>query len=390
MPKKPSSWGIQEYVPQGNGDASGEYADDQGNNRHFVTFAQPLPKTFTTFRKTKPTNASGQTAKIPKTDNKAKNVESEVKAVLESGTIKQGNDNAILDYKRDTSKYAYGIEQALAQQGFDGLPQVVDADVFDEIVKKSKFVAQRGVGANDQETLDLYTDQLYNGKWYVSCDTGGAQYGMGMYCAADYTGTISSGVKAEAQDYADWNSTGAKRIETLTLTPDAKIVKHYDLIKDLNDRMQKDDKLYNYIFDRMVWGAIKGAEMYVDDQRDEIQQVRPDLWEYAQHELEYRLTGDVKRHKKLDKQTTYNMGQNHRDLKDYLIGYAGNFKDAIDGSANGKRNDYTVSNACEELGLNDGELAALLGYDAINAEGHGQSGSYTIILNRTKTIFKKQ
>lgn len=26
------------------------------------------------------------------------------------------------------------------------------------------------------------------------------------------------------------------------------------------------------------------------------------------------------------------------------------------------------------------------GYDAINAEGHGESGSYTVILNRTKTV----
>lgn len=41
MPKKPSSWGIQEYVPQGNGDASGEYADDQGNNTHFTNFVNP-------------------------------------------------------------------------------------------------------------------------------------------------------------------------------------------------------------------------------------------------------------------------------------------------------------------------------------------------------------
>lgn len=41
MPTKPSSWGIQEYVPKGNGDASGEYADDQGNNMHFTNFVNP-------------------------------------------------------------------------------------------------------------------------------------------------------------------------------------------------------------------------------------------------------------------------------------------------------------------------------------------------------------
>ena len=36
---------------------------------------------------------------------------------------------------------------------------------------------------------------------------------------------------------------------------------------------------------------------------------------------------------------------------------------------------------------NAGVLAAEMGYDAINAVGHGKSGSYTVILNRTKVIF---
>ena len=36
-----------------------------------------------------------------------------------------------------------------------------------------------------------------------------------------------------------------------------------------------------------------------------------------------------------------------------------------------------------------GVMAAEMGYDVINAEGHGQSDSYTIILNRTKVIFRK-
>jgi hypothetical protein len=36
-----------------------------------------------------------------------------------------------------------------------------------------------------------------------------------------------------------------------------------------------------------------------------------------------------------------------------------------------------------------GSLMALLGYDAINAENHGESGSYTVILNRTKLIIRR-
>ena len=42
MPKKPNSSGeLQEYVPAGNGDASGEYGDADGNNRHFTSWKNP-------------------------------------------------------------------------------------------------------------------------------------------------------------------------------------------------------------------------------------------------------------------------------------------------------------------------------------------------------------
>ena len=35
---------MQEYVPAGNGDASGEYANEEGNNRHFTSFKKPEEK----------------------------------------------------------------------------------------------------------------------------------------------------------------------------------------------------------------------------------------------------------------------------------------------------------------------------------------------------------
>ena len=42
MPKKPNSHGNdQEYVPAGNGDASGEYADEGGSNKGFSNFKKP-------------------------------------------------------------------------------------------------------------------------------------------------------------------------------------------------------------------------------------------------------------------------------------------------------------------------------------------------------------
>lgn len=45
MSKKRSSWGEQEYIPAGNGDASGEYADESGSNRNFQSFEKPDKET---------------------------------------------------------------------------------------------------------------------------------------------------------------------------------------------------------------------------------------------------------------------------------------------------------------------------------------------------------
>ena len=39
--------------------------------------------------------------------------------------------------------------------------------------------------------------------------------------------------------------------------------------------------------------------------------------------------------------------------------------------------------------MNNGSLAAMYGYDAINVGGGGRSGNYTVILNRTKMIIKE-
>ena len=50
----------------------------------------------------------------------------------------------------------------------------------------------------------------------------------------------------------------------------------------------------------------------------------------------------------------------------------------------------TINDLISDRGMHDvGSWAALHGYDAINAEGHGESGSYTVILNRTKCIFRR-
>ena len=43
----------------------------------------------------------------------------------------------------------------------------------------------------------------------------------------------------------------------------------------------------------------------------------------------------------------------------------------------------------EIQGIDRSILAIEMGYDAVNAKGHGLSGSYTVILNRTKLIIRR-
>lgn len=200
-------------------------------------------------------------------------------------------------WKRREDKFQYEVEDIINAQGFDGLPKIVDADEFEAAAKKSKFAAQRIYSAQSKEILEAYRESLYTGKWYVDCSDGGSQFGKGMYCASDTSGKITKGIKNEMKKYKDINeSRGNKHsfIETFTLSPDAKIIKYQDVIKE----------------------KIKLVE-------------------------------------KLEKE---NASEEIQDLYD---------------------------------GLDEGSVAALLGYDAILVDGKGDSGSYTVILNRTKLIIKR-
>jgi hypothetical protein len=146
----------------------------------------------------------------------------------ESHEIVNGKDIS-KTWKRRPDQFAFEIEDVINAQGFDGLPRVVSVDEFDKAVKESNFIAQRTYSAPDQETLDAYRDQLYNGKWYVDCSEGGARFGQGMYTAGNYGTELSKRTIAEMDSYE--NPKALNRIETLTLSENARIIKYDDLIK---------------------------------------------------------------------------------------------------------------------------------------------------------------
>lgn len=329
------------------------------------------------------------------------------------------------------------IKSVIHAQGFDGLPKVVSKKEFDDAVKKSSFVAQRTYSASSKEILDSYRDQLYNGDWYVECSVGGAQYGQGMYCAADYTGTLSDGIKAEMKHYKDaYRELGADRPKEEWIS-DAK--------KALNDNGFSDEnseKWADAYFDRDHTKSAPLMKEISEENRDKLNDIlskvptkkeQPSYTEtltldpsakiVKYQDLEVAYTGRVPSEVYNKIQTDYAESQFAEAAKEYgadadtflRYSYGGfdipwdQYSDAckalgndacrelsgrtghIRSSAIQKADEYSkrVESESAEIRTKYGDIgsyAAALGYDAINAEGHGESGSYTVILNRTKTI----
>lgn len=340
------------------------------------------------------------------------------------------------EWQRRPDQYDFEIEDVMAAQGFDGLPRVVSKEEFEAAVKAANdgngFIAQRTYVAGDQETLDMYRDMLYNGKWYVDCGTGGAQYGQGMYCAADYSGQLTQGIQNEMHHYQDINSQRLSKdldrekvldkvlhqlskdgvdqntadtivkiidvnvygadydrrsllssldrnaktkvaeftdlitfgdfakaspvsyIETLTLDPSAKIISYDDAYKLRSDYESKfkDSKITNFI------NTFSGDERYV-----------------AARETRTKIDG-------------LEISEIIRKAKEYEKKNGPDAYDKLAEIVSAKRNEIEDEWYSYGRKLDEGAVAVLYGYDAINAEGHGESGSYTVILNRTKLIIQ--
>lgn len=367
-------------------------------------------------------------------------------------TIVQGKD--ITDtWHRRPDDFAFEINDVINAQGFDGRPRIVDADEFEKAVKESGFVAQRNYSAPDKETLDLYRQQLYEGEWYVDCSTGGAQYGQGMYCAADYTGTITPGMKEEMDHYAELGTERALVERLRGIEKNAT----YDEIKE----NRYGGNVKEEVFD--IWKKTKasGTTIYKAKAEGIITQEEYEIWSRATVDYspnakddpyfgnwrDINMAVDDMREKERESFIGHNYTETFtltpgakiitsRDLDEELTKYkavaASKAKAEVIDKYSGKGDDFTIcmkreagdetisfdramesykkmddrektefrqaikemneagqKKETEMASMDPGVYAAMAGYDAINAEGHGQSGSYTVILNRTKCIFKR-
>lgn len=265
-------------------------------------------------------------------------------------TIANGS-NIAETFVRRQSEFTFEIEDVMNAQGFDGMPRVVGKEEFDRAVSESSFIAQRTYSAPTKEILDEYHNQLYNGKWYVDCSTGGAQYGQGMYCAADYTGTLTDGIKEEMDHYQKLGKDKGNPLnitETFTLDPSAKVIKHEELKEKFYNETSRE-----HFFEEELQKTDLSKEELAVIHREILRDATPEQMKLAR-QLEKELDDD-----------TYDSFMNK--------GYE------IQNIAEKKHDRY------KDMDL--GVYASLLGYDAINAEGHGASASYTVVLNRTKVIF---
>lgn len=316
-------------------------------------------------------------------------------------TIINGKDISAT-WKRRPDQFDFEIEDVINAQGFDGKPRVVSAEEFDKAVKAANngngFIAQRTYSAPNQETLDAYRDQLYDGKWYVDCSTGGAQYGQGMYCAADYTGTLSDGIKSEMKHYQEL---GEQRnygsgIDNLSLDSfntqsgwtlsNEEYLAHkraYDsgwkTLSDDDKRLIRESGHSILEFDDAVSSveiprAVSYTETLTLDPSAKI--------------ITYRDLNEMRTYGNIETQIVNSMELSSED-RSILRQWIDDEDDVSNLPSNLSEIGQQIEKKADEyMDMDYGSLATVFGYDAINAEGHGESGSYTVVLNRTKVIIK--
>ena len=299
----------------------------------------------------------------------------------EESTIVNGKDISET-WERRPDKFDFEIEDIINAQGFDGLPRVVSADEFETAVKAANggkgFIAQRTYSAETQEIVDTYHKELYNGKWYVDCSTGGAQYGQGMYCAADYSGTLSEGIKSEMNHYLSLQDTRLR----------------YDRDQEIVDAQyryanEKKQEVYNNVTDPVEQAMLRREILRTGTSED-----RALLRGLSDEEYEalYKKMAEVNDSATAAYNEVRRMSMEEIARKFNIQDHAPNYVETITLDPSAKIITYkellelekTSDRKFEDIG----SFAVAMGYDAINAEGHGKSGSYTVILNRTKVIFK--
>lgn len=252
------------------------------------------------------------------------------------------------------------LQGVLHAQGFDGLPRVVSREEFDEAVKASGFVAQRTYSASSEEVLDAYRKALYDGEFYVECE-GGDYYGQGLYTVSDYTGNVTDEMADEIGKYSNRFGADHHYVETMTLSPDAKIGNYREL-SDVYEGTLSGKALFRV------------AEPYMKEELDEIREM---YGKDAETFMRWGY-GDPNISREEGERAERAIGQ---DMADMLV--------CTDLEGYDKAQAF-VRKRSDRLKAKFGDVgsyAAALGYDAYKCDIEIlETSSYTVVLNRTKLI----
>ena len=296
--------------------------------------------------------------------NKAKELQNQIESSkIEEHNIANGK-NIVGEYEvtnEEKTENDGGISRIMKLQGYDGVPKIVDDEEFKNKIKDSGFFAQRTYSAKTKEEVLQYQKELYEKQWYVSCFNGGSQYGRGMYCAATYDindNDILKRIEEEMQHYIELNKQRRNPIavvEDFTLDKSAKII-DYDKIKSeyIKEKLKKQKITKNELFN-----SINNYE----DMLTELGQLKQDFLTAQYTEKNQELANK------------YFMKYNKKQIE---------CQNCLNSMPNEIKSIYK-----EIQGIDRSILAIEMGYDAVNAKGHGLSGSYTVILNRTKLIIRR-
>ena len=262
-------------------------------------------------------------------------------------------------WQRRPEKFSFAIEDVINAQKFDGLPQVVSGTDFQKAVEASKIVMQRAYCAETEEILEQYRRELYYGKWYVDCSVGGDAYGKGMYTAYNTGTELQPWTTRKVNIYTSGYKRPYGYTETMTLSPDAKIISHADAVElkyKIKDEWEENQEKYinSFVLNRLnnsnytEFEKIYIADRYFDiESEDSDRAVKwyKNLTEDEKSQLNEKIKSDVKQMKKK--------------------------LDEID--------DFYSS-------VDEGTASALFGYDAVMV---GDDWGELVVLNRTKVIIKE-
>ena len=250
-----------------------------------------------------------------------------------------------------------GINRIMEIQGYKGVPKIVNNTDFEKYCKESNFFAQRIYGGKSKKEVYDYQRQLYSSNWYINCSVGGSQYGKGMYCAAVYDLKDNKGIKGITEEMKHYISLSKIRknpyfiVEDITIDKSAKIIKYKDIIPTYIKEMAKIDN----------WS--ENELLIYDNYYNKISKYNIAYQNYI---------------------ANWRQGTNIQSYLDEYYKYKKEAENVRKQFTNKMNSTYTNSLKNKDIST----LAVEMGYDVINAEGHGQSGSYTVILNRTKLIIR--